>query len=190
MERSLRDSLFLPNISSVTNMQLRTVDFFFGFWRWNFYRRCDMLPSPKIQLRKFYYSSDVNSEDCHSEFHHRSSKTYASAPSGSNSNEIQRDRPPLNTRPNSGKICLRFLAQGAGHEMSADWPAAGPRGRKNPEPGQRIVLSLCLLQLELFSKSSSPTLFSCFPLLLRPTLLLLPRWYFFFPCRTSSQGLS
>ena len=37
----------------------------------------------------------VNSEDCHSEFHHRSSKTYASAPSGSNSKEIQRDRPPL-----------------------------------------------------------------------------------------------
>ena len=36
--------------------------------------------------------------------------------------------------------------------MSADWLAAGPRGRKNPEPGQRIVLFV-------FSSSSfSPTL--------------------------------
>ena len=43
-------------------------------------------------------------------------------------------------RPNSGKICLRFLAQGADHEMSADWLVAGPRGRKNPEPGQQNFL--------------------------------------------------
>ena len=57
-----------------------------------------------------------------------------------------------NTRPNSGKICLRFLAQGADHEMSADWLAAGPRGRKNPEPGQQNSLFV-------FSSSlSSPTL--------------------------------
>ena len=58
--------------------------------------------------------------------------------------------------------------------MSADWLAAGPRGRKNPEPGQQISLfvfssslsSLCLLQL--FSDS-----LLLLPLILRPTLLLV-----------------
>ena len=76
----------------------------------------------------------VNSGDCHSDFHHHSPKTYAFALSGSNSHEIQRNRPPLEYRTNSGKNDLRFLAQGADHEASANWLAAGPRGRKNPKP--------------------------------------------------------
>ena len=109
----------------------------------------------------------------------------ASAPSGSNSNEIQRDRPPLEYET---QICLRFLAQGADHEMSADWLAAGPRGRKNPEPGQRIVLSLSLIVFSSSSSSSSPLLLLFFRLPAPSSSystsasqleLLLPLLYFF-----------
>ena len=49
--------------------------------------------------------------------------------------------------------------------MSADWLAAGPRGRKSPEPGQQNSLFV-------FS-SSSPSLLLLLPLLLRPALLLV-----------------
>ena len=128
--------------------------------------------------KRFGGRGDVSSEDCHSEFNHRSSKTYASAPSGSNSNEIQRDRPKWNTRPNSGKIYLRFLAQGTDHGQSADWVAAGPRGRKNPEPGQRVLSSPTLLRL------SSPTS------ALSSSYYTSGRaGYFFIPCCSSSQDL-
>ena len=63
--------------------------------------------------------------------------------------------------------------------MSADWLAAVPRGRKNPEPGQQISLFV------FSSSSSSPS-----PLLLlyspasRSFFVLL---YFCFPASTSSS---
>ena len=63
--------------------------------------------------------------------------------------------------------------------MSADWLAAGPRGRKNPEPGQQNSLFV------FSSSSSSPS-----PLLLlyspasRSFFVLL---YFCFPASTSSS---
>ena len=56
--------------------------------------------------------------------------------------------------------------------MSADWLAAGPRGRKNPEPGQQS-LSLCLLHLSLCLLQLFSDSLLLLPLLLRPTLLLV-----------------
>ena len=70
------------------------------------------------------------------------------------------------TRPISGKIYLRFLSQGADHEMSADWLAAGPRPGDVKTLNLASESSLCLLQL--FSDS-----ILLLPLLLRPTLLLV-----------------
>ena len=58
---------------------------------------------------------------------------------------------------NFSDCCLRFLAHCADHEMSADWLAAGPRGRKNPEPGQRIVSLSSPTLLRLSSPTSDPS---------------------------------
>ena len=69
--------------------------------------------------------------------------------------------------------------------MSADWLAAGPRGRKNPEPGQQSSLSLssparALLQV-LFSYSILllPAPSSSYSTSASQLVLLLPLPYFF-----------
>ena len=69
--------------------------------------------------------------------------------------------------------------------MSADWLAAGPRGRKNPESGQQISLSLssparALLQV-LFSYSILllPAPSSSYSTSASQLVLLLPLPYFF-----------
>ena len=63
-----------------------------------------------VSLSQFHAA--VNLGDCHAEFHHRSSKTYASTLTGSNSNEIQRNRPPLEYETQFREILPALLSAG------------------------------------------------------------------------------
>ena len=91
----------------------------------------------KGKTTKIVAKTSVNSGDCHSDFHHHSPKTYDSALAGSNSTTTRSN--PLVRRWTTGPsfektLFLRCVAQGADHEVSADWIAASSGGHKNPRP--------------------------------------------------------
>ena len=80
------------------------------------------------------------------DFHHHSPKTYDSALAGSNATLRLRDptrSSVVGVRPSCEKtLYLRCVAQGADHEVSADWIAASSEGHKNPRPRSESLSSL------------------------------------------------
>ena len=95
------------------------------------------------QSRGVVQKQIVNSRDCHSEFHHRAPQKrtplHCQGPTPTRFSVTARR---WNTLPNFGKNYLDSLAQGAGHEVSADWLAAGPKGPKKPRTSPASVLLL------------------------------------------------
>ena len=95
----------------------------------------------KKTTTKIVAKTSVSSGDCRSDFHHHSPKAYDPALAGSNSTTTRSN--PLVRRWTTGPsfektFFLRCLAQGADHEVSADWIAASSGGHKNPRPRSKL----------------------------------------------------
>ena len=113
----------------------------------------------KEKTTKIVAKTSVNSGDCRSDFHHHSPKTYDSALAGSNSTTTRSN--PLVRRWTTGpsfekSLFLRCVAQGADHEVSADWIAASSGDIKTQDLAASLS-SLLLLGLSCRTSCQSST---------------------------------